>query len=198
MSIVIKIPTWATFNKIPVGTPVEGLAALNLALGTSLQVGDPNPVWTDLQDLDLGGGPLTRGETLDSLSQVTPISNSSFITLDQIGLCVAVGGEAEGVQVLFEFTDEASLDAEVPSSWPNRTWMDLTDPDNPVEVTHTFKTWCEHGSPNNYPQKLGDKWYLPNNNWQNSGLLLPASTWIFSGLNYKTVKEYLELLNNFL
>lgn len=29
MAVVIKIPTWVTFNRIPDGTPPTGLAAIN-------------------------------------------------------------------------------------------------------------------------------------------------------------------------
>lgn len=189
----IKIPTWATLFKIPVGTPVQGLAALNQALGTSLSVGDPNPVWYDLQDLDLGGGPLTRGENLEDLAEVIPITNASFITVQHAQLAVVVGGEIEGMEVWFEL-DPLDMTDEVPATFSNRTYP---NPENLEgdQLVHTWETWGRNGN-SHAPVQIGEKWYKSNADANNLGQPMPASLWVFSGLTIKTLKEYKTIIES--
>lgn len=180
MAVVIRIPTWVTFNKIPVGTPAVGLAILNGALGASLSPGDANPVWQDLQDLDLGGGPLTRGQTLDSLATVDEIQNAAFLEIAQVQLAVALGGEVDGMLVYFEIDD---LTDEVPAEFPNRTYTVLSDPEDlgsGVETAHTWETWgaYEGDSAGDLPVQVGEKWYRTSRDRNNGGDYMPASAWV--------------------
>ena len=194
MPLIIKIPTWATLSRFPVGTPEDKLAILSNVLQTDLQVGSFNPVWYDLQDLDLGGGPLTRSSNILGLAQVTPISNTSMITINHAQLAVIIGGDIEGMEVYFELD---SLENEVPETFTNRiiTNTDLSDPENPVITTsvHTWETWGRNGD-SHAPKQIENKWYKSNSDANNSGIPLPASLWVFSGLTIKTVLEYKALL----
>lgn len=187
MAVVIKIPTWVTFNRIPLGTPAAGLAALNAALGTSLAIGDSNPVWADLQDLDLGGGPLVRGAGLLDLAEVTPLENLSFLSLPQVQLAVVVGGDVLGMPVYFVVADKT---AEVPASFPNRTYFveDPEDPENPTETVHTWETYYD-GMPGHDPIEIDGAFWCSSANTWNLGQPLPASAWALSGLTVKMVSE---------
>lgn len=191
MPLILSIPTWATFNKIPVGTPPTGLGALNYALSLSLVEGDDNPVWPDLQDLDLGGGPLTRGSLLTDLAQVTPIENTSFIGVSNAQLAVAVGGEITGMEVYFELDD---LGDDVPESFPNRSYADpeSVDPENPTMIVHTWATWGSAGD-SHAPELIGDKWYKSSADAANLGQPIPASCWVSAGLTVKTVAEFIAI-----
>lgn len=193
MSLIIKIPTWATMARIPAGAPDAGLAALNSALQTTLAVGDFNPVWYDLQDLDLGGGPLTRGSQLEDLAVVTPIENTAFIGIANAQLAVIVGGDIEGMQVFFELDD---LDGEVPVSFSNRTYTEPNaDPEaKPVEHVHTWATWGSDGK-NHAPIQIGEKWYKSNSDVRNLGQPTAAHEWALSGLTTLTVAQYKALLH---
>lgn len=184
--LILKIPTWATFYHIPLDAPDIGLAALNAALGTSLEKGDSNPVWADLQDLDLGGGPLTRGTTPESLAEVTPIANAQFITKDQMALAVAVGGDAEGAVLWLEIPSPTD---EVPAAFPNRTYTDNSDPENPTEATHTYESYFAQGNWT-YPKEIDGKYYIPNVNPSNRGQRLPYSIVLASGLTPMTKAEW--------
>lgn len=171
MATIIRIPTWATFYKFPEDTPSVGLAALNTMLGTNLSAGDVNPVWPDLQDLDLGGGPLTRGAGSESISQVTEIENTSFLKVTQAALAVGIGGEIDGWEVVFEIDD---LTAEVPASFPDRTYTE-----DEVTNTHTWATWGLDGNrPDLAPEQIGDKWYRTSQLGSSLGAPMPASQWV--------------------
>lgn len=191
MAVVIKIPTWATFARIPSGAPTTPLAALNIALGTALIEGDTNPVWYDLQDLDLGGGPLTRGSNLSDLATVTPIENKAFLTIGHCQLAVSVGGDVEGYPVYFAIAD---IDTDVPAGWPNREWTDATDEENPVQVVHTWRTWYD-GMPGHDPyfSSTDNTYYCSSANTWDRGEPMLASVWAFSGLTIKNQAEFVAL-----
>lgn len=200
MSVKIKIPTWCTFNKIPYGTPPVGLATLNAALGLSLTAasapgandGSPNPLWADLQDLDLGGGHLKyRGQTMEELAEFVGIENTSFLTIPYLQLAVAIGGEIENYPVFFELP--ADLDTEVPAAFPNRVVVTMDEQSGePVETVHTFATY--------YPEQLRTQidgtWYAPAQAFAGSlvGSLFKASEWVAAGLPVITAQQYQALL----
>lgn len=217
MPLILSIPNWASFHKIPVGTPPEGLAAINAALGTTLAVGDINPVWPDLQDIALGGGSFIRPGPLAAIANSSPIENTSFLKPQQAQLAVAVGGEVTGMEVYFELDN---LDAEVPATFPNRTYIvppepvpepepvppELDEEGNPIEPeptpepepvepvvgVHTWATWGRDGE-SHAPVQIGDKWYKSSADARNLGQPIPASAWAFSGLITKTTAEYLAI-----
>lgn len=191
MAVILKIPTWATFSRIPAETPESGLAAINYALQLSLSVGDLNPAWADLQDISLGGGSFTRGLELTDIANSSPIENTAFLTIQQIQLVVAVGGDVSGLQVFFELDD---LDDEVPESFPNRTYM--SNDEDPVEVVHTWNTWGTNGE-SHAAIKIGDKWYKSNSDGNNLGQPLDANKWAFSALTIKTVNEYILIRDSY-
>jgi len=195
MATVIKIPTWATFNKFPAGSPAQGLAILGAVFQTTFNVGDTNPVWNDLQDLDLGGGPLTRAATLDGLAEVTPMSNLSFLTSSQIQLAVAVGGDVIGCPLWFKVA-EADYTNEVPAALPNRTYESqvldeeqapvLDENGDPIFET-IVKTWAEwddvsHAGP------WGGYYYVPSS--AGTRYLLDASVVVVTGVSFVTQPEY--------
>lgn len=173
MSVRLFIPTWATFNRFPSGTPDAGLKVLSAVFGTTFSVGDDNPVWRDLQDLDLGGGPLSRGSSLTDLAEVTQIENDSFLTFSQIQLIVAVGGNAKDMPLWFKIA-EADYSQSVPAVLPDsadKTWEDWT------EVAHS-------GPWDGYyyiPTSAGDR-YLPD-----------ASIVVATGLTVITQPEFIAL-----
>lgn len=195
MATIFLLPTWTTFNKIPADAPADGLAALNFALGLTgtdneLVIASENPVWKDLQDLDLGGGPLTRGGSAEAMAQVTPISNASFLTVDQCGLAVAVGGDVQGFPCFVEIP-VANLGDEVPATFPNRSYTVLADPDDPdsgVETVHTWETWEPHHKLS--VEILGNKYKA----LATSVKYLDASQWVGQGLSVKTEPEYKKLM----
>lgn len=191
MPVRIDIPTWTTFNKIPVGTPDAGLAILNSVLGLSLVVGDDNPVWRDLQDLDLGGGPLTRGSEMESLSRVSDITNAAFLTVEQCGMIVAVGGEVQGFPAYVELLP-AQLTDEVPATFDDATYEVPIDPNDPDggsnTVTHTWATY----EPNHPLAEFSGKHYKE---LATERTYLPASQWVGQGLTVLTVGEYQAIQN---
>lgn len=188
MALVLHIPTWATFNKIPAEAPPGGLAAINAATGTPISVGDPNPVWSDLQDISLGGGWFLRPHAMGEIARSSPIENTSFLEPRQAQLAVAVGGEVTGMDVYFELDN---LDEEVPASFANRTYL-VPGGGEPQEVVHTWATWgCEGG--NHAPVQIGDKWYKSSSDARDLGRPIPASQWAFAGLTVKTVAEFVAL-----
>lgn len=203
MATIIKVPTWVTFNKIPYGTPSQGLAVLNAALGTSLVAasapgapdGSSNPMWPDLQDLDLGGGHLRyRGNTMDELAEFVGIENTSFLTIPYIQLAVAIGGEVENYGVMLELP--ANLDAEVPASFPNRSYatIDDSDPENPVEstVVHTYATYF----PEQLRKEVEGTVYVPAQAYAGrlTGDTFKASEWVASGLTVLTRSQFQAIL----
>lgn len=191
MATIIQIPTWATFNKIPPGTPADKLATLGALLGITLNVGDANPIWPDLQDLDLGGGHLKyRGSTMEELAEFIGIENTSFLTIPYIQMAVAIGGEVELYPVMLELP--ADLDTEIPASFPNRIIHSLDENEQPVETIHTFASYF----PPEVRREIDGTVYSPAQAWagQVQGAHLKASEWVASGLPVITVAEFQALL----
>ncbi len=157
MAVRIYIPTWATFRRFPAGSPADGLAALAATLGLNqFQPGDVNPVWEDLQDLDLGGGSITRGQTLLDMSHVSEIENATFITIQHIGLVMAIGGEVAGYPVYFQIDDPAAATPEglyrsQAADGGQLTWAEWMRPDLQPLIEHAGKYYKaavnEHGAP---------------------------------------------------
>lgn len=176
MSTVIYIPTWATFNRIPTNAPHEKLAALNALLTSAgiitedLVAGSFNPVWFDLQDLDLGGGPLVRGANPEDLAEVTPITNASFLTLQHVALALTIGGDVLGFPAGFFVIPDPT--AEVPAYLPDR------DPEaEPATTTHTWQSWYQSGNPNDYPIQIDGIWYGAIENYHQTDSRMLASQW---------------------
>lgn len=196
MAVIIKIPTWCTFNKIPVGTPALGLTTLNAAMGLSLAEGDANPVWADLQDLNLGGAPLNRGALLTALAEVTAIQNTAFLLPAQIQLAVVVGGDVIDAPLWFKVA-EADYGNDVPAILPNATKEAavLDESEEPVldedgEPTYetVAKTWVEwnavaHSGP------WDGYYYIPSS--AGNRMLPNASLIVGTQLSFATEAEYL-------
>lgn len=184
----IQIPNWATRAIIPDDIPADDLAKLNTQLGTSL-VGngsEPNPVAPLLDDFVYGGGYFNRTENPGDLATSVEVANNGLIELTTIGLIVAVRGDVFRYVAFFEFAQDSDLDADVPATFPGRTYTELTDPNDPdsgVERTHTWRTW----EPNHQIAEYGGKFYKSS---ETSQAAMPASYWIGAGLTVKTVAEY--------
>lgn len=148
--------TVSTLSELAANTINQVHTALGLPAG--FVEGGQNPYILILNDLDMGGAPFTRGIGSE-LAVCGPIENKSFLSLDQLGLIFAFGGDVEGFPVWFEFDDPT---ADCPFS--------ATDP------PETWETWGTFGD-SHKPVQIGAKWYRSSAVGQ-SGALLHASQWV--------------------
>ena len=193
----IEIPTGFTFSDIRAGLPSGSLTAFNTWLKAAgvipsngsgdLVEGSSNPLILKLDDFDLGGASFDRGSSMSDMAVCSGISNLDHFPTSYVNLICGIGGNVYGLPVFFEFDNASDLDADVPSSFPNRTWVDDSDEDNPVTVAHTWNTW----EPTHAPVEYGGKWYKSSETSQEA---IPASKWINESLAYKTVSEYREIV----
>lgn len=146
----------------------------------SVSVGDLNPYYFALNDLDMGGAPFTRDAT-PGMAVCGPIQNLTYLPLTYVTLLVMFGGDVEGLPVWFEIPSKA---ANVPAV------LAALDPDNP-----TWETWGTFGE-SHKPVQLGTKWYRSTALGQ-SGDLLDASLFIAASqqgnLPLLTKSEYMAL-----
>lgn len=152
----IWIPSQLTLNRLTEQTAAI-VNAVHAQIGKPLvQVGETNPYYLDLNDLDMGGAPFTR-DAEPGLACCGPIENLNYLALDYVSLIVAFGGDVEGMAVFFEIDD---INETCPFSDPDESWA----------------TWGTFG-PSHVPQQIGEKWYRSNAVGE-SGALLHASQWI--------------------
>lgn len=196
MSTYLKLPTGLTFSDIREGLPSQSLPALNeflAAIGQpAVSVGDNNPLVLRLNDFDMGGAAFLRGNAMDDPAFCGPIANIAHIPGFYIELMVEVGGDLLSYPCDFEITDPA---AEVPATFPNRTFEqpdDLNDPESSTTtVVHTWQTWGAETRPDLLPEQIDGKWYRSNKNPYQSdngfytgvGIPLDASVWVAAGLS---------------
>lgn len=181
--MIIKLPTWATYSTLQ--CTQEQINALNNASGLSLSIGDANPFWGRLVDIALGGGSFTRGDEYAFSSEITKTND---ITIDEIKLICAIGGEVYGLNVYFIVDD---LDVEIPVSFPNRisyNWDE--DTQETISISHTWRTWYSNmpgHNPNDTPegeeiQPVDGVYKCSSANTWNSGRPIDASCWAFTNL----------------
>lgn len=141
-----------------------------------LEPGDPNPFFAVIDAIKREGGQVNLGSGPTELASAFPVSRAEW---QQIGYCIALvvtGGDVTGMQVYFEISD---LSAEVPASFPNRTYsqFDEANPEaEPTEVTHTWATWYG-GMPGHDPIEIGGQFYCSSANTWDRGRPLAASAW---------------------
>lgn len=190
----IWIPSALTLNKLTTET-----AALVNAVHTALSlplvtVGQLNPYYFDLNDLDMGGAPFTR-DALPGVAVCGPIENLGYLPLDYVSLIVAIGQAANAVES--QLTGEASLLFGDVEGLP--VWFELSDPTAICPLGDGVETWNEWGifGDSHKPTQYGDKWYRSNAVGQ-SGQLLDASAWTTlraaGALTVKTKAEYLAIV----
>jgi hypothetical protein len=168
MSAYVIIPSQLTLNKVPESI-VDQFNAVHVAFGLpTIQAGDSNPYYLDLNDLDMGGVPFHR-DARPGLAVAGPINNFDYISIPQCQLAVAFGGDVEGLPVWFEITD---LEAVCPFSDSDETW----------------ETWGVFGQ-SHMPVEIEGKWYRSNAVGE-SGELLPASVFLGAGVPILTLAEY--------
>jgi len=179
----IHIPSFLTLSALS----AEAAAAVNavhtaLGLPAGFSAGDTNPHILALNDFDMGGAPFTRG-TGAELAWLGPIDNQSFLTLDQLALIVAFGGDIEGYPVWFEIED---ITAECPFA---------PEPAE-GETKETWETWGTSGQ-SHLPREIGDYWYRSSAVGA-SGQLMNASQWVplrsAGTVTVLTKSEYLAVL----
>lgn len=194
----IEIPTGFTFSDLRTGVE-PWLTTFNLWLtknglpGTA--VGAQNPLILKLNDFDLGGAHWVRSESMSDPARCQGIQNISHFPLTYVDLVVGIGGDIFEMPVFFEFDSEDDLDDEVPAKFPDRTYTELADPEDPesgVTKTHTWRTWY----PRHEPKEHGGKWYKSS---ETNEKAIPASCWAderaSGALTVKTVAEYREISN---
>jgi hypothetical protein len=135
---------------------------------TNLQVGSENPYILRLNDFDMGGAYFTRDKE-PGMSCCGPIFRFSYLSIQDIQLLTAFGGEVEGFPVWFEIDD---LESECPFSDSGETW----------------ETWGVFGD-SHKPVQIGDKWYRSNAVGE-SGALLHASEFLEAGVPILSLAQY--------
>lgn len=130
----------------------------------------------------------------DDTVQLRGITDRTLLTVDRVKLLVGLGCEIKNYLAYFEIDD---ITAEVPATFPNRTHMVLSDPEDPesgVETVHTWETWGANpgGIPgDDLPKQVGDKWYRTSRDRNNDGDYIPASAWVPASLSGLVVLESL-------
>jgi hypothetical protein len=190
------IPSVLTLNRVNSASAAI-INAVHVRLGyPQVAVGQTNPYYLDLNDLDMGGASFTR-DVEPGLAVCGPINNTGYLTVEYVKLIVEFGAEAasllsiapgdvEGLDVFFELE---SVTAEVPESFPNRSYTTGLG-DETVSHVHTWETWgLSDDGRGHAPKLIGGKYYRPSTYGQ-SGRKLLASQWCKAGLTVKTVSEY--------
>jgi hypothetical protein len=145
--------------------------AVHTAIGlqpTNLKAGSSNPYILRLNDFDMGGAYFTR-DAEPGMSVCGPIFNFAYLSLQDVQLLVAFGGEVEGFPVWFELDD---LDSPCPFSESDETW----------------EKWGVFGE-SHKPTKIGEKWYRSSAVGA-SGDLLYASRFLSAGVPVLSLSEY--------
>jgi hypothetical protein len=132
---------------------------------------------------------VTRGIVVEDFGEgqvrLRGLTDRSLITVDIVKLLVSVGCEVEGYLTYFEIDD---LDAEVPAEFPNRTFTEFADPDDPesgVEKVHTWATWGQREGGSEWLYQRNGKHYRSSNNRLhagNPGQPINASNWVSATL----------------
>lgn len=196
MSTYLKLPTGLTFSDIREGLPPQSLPALNTFLAAigkpAVAVGDDNPLVLRLNDFDMGGAAFVRGSAMSDPAYCGPIGNIAHIPDFYIQLMVGVVGDLLSYPCDFELADPT---AEIPATFPNRTFEQLDDPSDPESTTttvvHTWQTWGAETRPDLLPEQIDGKWYRSNKNpyysdngfFKGVGIPLNASVWVPAGLS---------------
>lgn len=193
MTTTIKLPAGLTFSDIRPGTPPAAIAALNAFLASAgipaVQVGDSNPLFGKILDFTNGGSPWDKPEDMAEPAYCRGIRNFKHIDAVYIPLIVDVGGDIYGMRVDFEIADPT---ADIPASFPMRTYEEPVDPADPESAMNQFTyKWNNWGNrPDMAPVEIEGKWYRDNrvpgryDDGQQRGhyLPLPASVWVSAGL----------------
>lgn len=172
----IWLPSVLTLNKVTDVTAAM-INGIHSAIGKpTVKVGDLNPYYFDLNDLDMGGAPFTRdAELINGVSCAVcgPIENLGYLPLSYVQLIIAFGGEVESLPVWFQL-DSIDVDCPFSTTTPKEKWA----------------TWGTFGE-SHKPVKLGAKWYRSSAVGA-SGDMMPASQWASQlGLSIITKAEFL-------
>ncbi len=170
----ILIPVELTFSIINEAS-ASMINSLHSLIGKPLvNEGDLNPYRTLLNDLVYGQEGFDRQSPLAVSSDIDHIQ---YITVSDISLIVALGGDVIDLPVFFELTtDPETTDCPFSTTSPPEKWS----------------TWGTFGE-SHKPVKLGNKWYRSNNVGA-SGQPMAASQWIPVTRNYTlTLPEYQDI-----
>lgn len=148
-----------------------------------LQPGDPNPLFQITDAIVREGGSIQVGNSPLDLASAGPVVRAEWDQPHYAIASVITGGDTVGMEVVFEIDDPA---AEVPASFPDRTYTEYADPEDPesgTEVVHTWATWGLDGNrPDLAPEQIGDKWYRSSQLGSAFGAPMPASAWVPAAL----------------
>lgn len=190
----IWIPSALTMNKVTTFTAAI-INTVHAMIGRpTVTVGDLNPYYFDLNDLDMGGAPFTRDE-VPGMAVCGPIENLGYLGLDYVSLIVAIGQAANAVET--QITEQPSTLFGDIEGMP--VWFELDDQDTdcPFSTETPKETWATWGTfgQSHLPVEIDGKWYRSSAVGQ-SGQLLDASAWVglrAAGLVVKTKAEYLKI-----
>lgn len=155
--VYIKIPTGFTFSKIKEGVDLTGLNQYFTSVGQpTVSVGDENPFWEYVLELGVTGN-IARSDSSAGMSTFGPMQRVSFVDFDPTYLAHLAGGSVTGLPVWIEVA-EANYNNEVPSSLPNRVYID----ENEEEVVRKWSEWKDSYHEHKY---YGTKYYIPGNSF---------------------------------
>lgn len=92
-----------------------------------LQPGDPNPLFQVTDAVVREGGSIELGSSDLELATAYPITREEWKNPGYTQALVLTGGDSMGLQVYFEVDDVTD---EIPTTFPNRTYSVLSDPDD--------------------------------------------------------------------
>jgi hypothetical protein len=174
----ILIPVSLTFSKLN----EAGAALINTLhglLGLPLvEEGADNPYTAMLADLAFGKQGFDRKSPM---AESSDIDHPEFITVQNIALIVALGGDVIDLPVYFVLaTDPATTNCPLSTTTPQQTWAQ----------------WGQ-GAPNTEPVQIGSVWYRSSADYSrtsDSGKPLNASQWVPITRNYTiTVTEFQQI-----
>jgi hypothetical protein len=150
-----------------------------------LQPGDPNPLFQICDAIAREGGDVSVGSGPFEIASIGKVQRAEWLEAAYGQVLVMTGGDAEDLVVYFEIDD---LTDEVPATFPNRTYTELSDPEDPesgVEVIHTWATWGQNSGGSEWLYERNGKHYRSSNNRLHSGnpgKPINASAWVMASL----------------
>lgn len=158
-----------------------------------VEPGEPNPLFQICDAIIREGGSIRVGDSPLAMATVENVDRKEWQKVGYAQALVLTGGDVLDMLVYFEIDD---ITAEVPATFPNRNYTQLSDPEDPesgIEVIHTWETWGanEGDSAGDLPVQIGDKWYRTSRDRNNGGDYIPASAWVPASLAGLVVLESL-------
>jgi len=170
----IVVPVELTFSRLN-DAAASRINTLHSLIGKPLVAeGELNPYREMLSDMAYGGIGFSRTPMAES----GDIDQPEFITIDQVALIVALGGDFVGLPVFFELaTDPSTTDCPFSTTTPKEKWS----------------TWGTFGN-SHVPTKIGNNWYRESNVGQ-TGRPMNASEWIPVMRNSTITKKEYDTIN---